>query len=76
MMGEINDFVNDGISIEGQNNFTISFNTNYFLDIVKLLASECEEINIQLSGALGPVLIDNQSKKDYLYVLVPLRTNN
>ena len=39
-------------------------------------ASECEEIEIQLSGALGPALIRNPKKDNYLYVLVPLRTTN
>lgn len=75
IMGEIEEIIED-INITGDNNFKISFNTNYFLDVVKLLAGESEEIDIQLSGSLGPAIIKNPEKDDYLYVLVPLRTAN
>jgi DNA polymerase-3 subunit beta len=54
----------------------IAFNTNYFLDIVKILNDECEQIRIELSGSLGPVKIVNPAAGNYLYVLVPLRTSN
>lgn len=75
MMGEIEEVIED-IKLSGDNDIQIAFNTNYFLDVIKIFANECEEIEIQLSGALGPALIQNPKKDNYLYVLVPLRTTN
>lgn len=74
-MGEINEVL-DNIDIAGDSDFTIAFNTGYFLDIAKLLAGEAEQMNIKLSGALGPALMKNPDNANYLYVLVPLRTSN
>lgn len=74
-MGEIEEII-EFIEIEGDNELKIAFNTNYFLDIAKIYDAECEEIIINLSGALGPALIKNPLNENYLYVLVPLRTNN
>ncbi len=74
-MGEINDLIEE-VSIDGNKDFTIAFNTNYFSDIVKLLAMECENITIKMSGPLGPSVISNPNKENYIYVLVPLRTNS
>ena len=75
VMGEIEEIIED-LAIEGEKDFKIAFNTNYFLDIVKILQDECEEIKIELSGPLGPVKIFNPADENYLYVLVPLRTSN
>lgn len=74
-MGEIEEVL-EYISIEGDKDLKISFNTNYFLDIAKIYDAECEEIIIELSGALGPAIVKNPEKENYLYVLVPLRTSN
>lgn len=74
-MGEIEEII-EYISIEGDKDLKISFNTNYFLDIAKIFDAECEEIIIELSGALGPAIVKNPEKENYLYVLVPLRTSN
>ncbi len=73
IMGEIEEIIED-INISGEKDFKISFNTNYFLDVVKLLATESNELSISLSGPLGPAVI-RSDKQDYLYVLVPLRTS-
>jgi len=75
IMGEIQEVIED-LAIEGEKDFKIAFNTNYFLDIVKILNDECEQIRIELSGSLGPVKIVNPAAGNYLYVLVPLRTSN
>ena len=75
MMGEIEEVIED-IKLNGDEDIQIAFNTNYFLDVIKIFANECEEIEIQLSGTLGPALIQNPKKDNYLYVLVPLRTTN
>lgn len=74
-MGEIKEFI-ENIQISGENDFSISFNTYYFYDAVKLFAPECQEINISLSGSLGPAMLKNPEKDNYVYILVPLRTNN
>ncbi|NMB33940.1 MAG: DNA polymerase III subunit beta, partial [Clostridium sp.] len=75
MMGEIEEVIED-IKLSGDNDVQIAFNTNYFLDVIKVFTGECEEIDIHLSGALGPALIQNPKKDNYLYVLVPLRTTS
>ncbi|MEN6460577.1 MAG: DNA polymerase III subunit beta [Syntrophomonas sp.] len=75
IMGEIEEHI-ENMEIEGDADIKIAFNTNYFLDIVKLLASECSQISISFSGSLGPALIKNPEKEDYIYILVPLRTTN
>lgn len=75
MMGEIEEVLDD-IKLSGESNIKIAFNTNYFLDVIKILSGESEQTDIQLSGALGPALIKNPQKDNYLYVLVPLRTTN
>lgn len=75
VIGEIDEIIED-LKIEGESDFKITFNTNYFLDVVKILEPECENLKIKLSGPLGPALIQNPDKKNYLYVLVPLRTSN
>jgi DNA polymerase-3 subunit beta len=75
IMGEIEEVIED-VEISGESDIKIAFNTNYFLDITKILSNEGEKIDIQLSGSLGPALIKNPEKDNYLYVLVPLRTNN
>ncbi len=74
-MGEISEIIDD-IKIEGERDVKIAFNTNYFLDAIKVFESECDNIIIKLSGSLSPALIKNPEKEDYLYVLVPMRTNN
>lgn len=75
MMGEIEEVIEE-LQLSGEIDFKISFNTNYFLDVVKLLAGESSEILITLSGSLGPALIKNPEQDNYLYVLVPLRTSS
>lgn len=74
-MGEIEEII-EYLEIEGDKDLKISFNTNYFLDIAKIYDAECEEVIIELSGALGPAIVKNPEKDNYLYVLVPLRTSN
>jgi len=74
-MGEISEVIDD-IQIEGEQDIKIAFNTNYFLDAVKIFENECENIIIKLSGSLSPAMIKNPEKENYLYILVPMRTNN
>lgn len=73
-MGELDERVEE-VSIEGEQDQKISFNTNYFLDAVRVLQSETEDLQIKLSGALGPAMIKNPTDEKYIYILVPLRTS-
>ncbi len=74
-MGEICEVIDD-VVIEGEKGIKIAFNTNYFLDAVKMFENECDTLLIKLSGPLSPALIKNPDKDNYLYILVPMRTNN
>ena len=74
-MGEISEII-DEIQIEGEKDIKIAFNTNYFLDAVKIFEAECDNLIIKLAGSLSPALIKNPEKENYLYILVPMRTNN
>jgi DNA polymerase-3 subunit beta len=73
-MGEIKEVIED-FEISGDIDFRIAFNTNYFLDVMKIFAGETDKVNLNMSGSLGPALITNPEKDYYLYVLVPLRTS-
>ena len=55
-MGEIEEVIEE-ISTEGDPGLKIAFNTSYLLDITKLLNSESETMDINLSGSLGPAMI-------------------
>jgi len=74
IMGEIEEFIED-LFIEGENDLKINFNTNYFLDVVKILGNECDEIVIRFSGPLSPAEIKNPEEENYMYILVPMRTS-
>lgn len=74
-MGDINEVIED-TSIEGDKELKIVFNTNYFLDAVKIFDQECDTISIDLSGSFGPAMLKNKEKENYLYILVPMRTSN
>jgi DNA polymerase III, beta subunit len=74
-MGEISEIIEE-IEIEGEKEIKIAFNTNYFLDAVKIFEAECDNIIIKLAGSLSPAMIKNPEKENYLYILVPMRTNN
>ena len=74
LVGEIEEIIED-CNIQGENEFKIAFNTNYLLDVVKILGMECENIQISFSGSLGPAMIKNPDREDYIYIIVPLRTS-
>ena len=75
IMGELEEIIEE-IQIEGEKEVNIAFNTNYFLDIAKIMQAECTNMQIDLSGSIGPAIIKNPSNDNYLYVLVPLRSSN
>jgi len=74
-MGEVVEVLEDNV-IDGDRELKIVFNTNYFLEAVKIFDQECENIKISFSGSFGPAMLKNESKDNYLYILVPMRTNN
>ncbi len=74
-MGEIVEIIEDNV-IDGDKELKIVFNTNYFLEAVKVFAQECDNISISFSGSFGPAMLKNDAKENYLYILVPMRTNN
>ncbi len=71
-MGEIQEVL-EGIEVSGEQEFSIIFNTNYLMDITRIISAESEKMKIKLSGSQAPALICNMEKDNYIYVLVPLR---
>jgi len=52
---------------------TITFNTNYILDVLKIIKKE--NTIIKLNEPLNPVIITPDENKDYTYILMPVRTD-
>ena len=52
---------------------TITFNTNYILDVLKIIKKE--NTIIKLNDPLNPVIITPDENKDYTYILMPVRTD-
>ncbi|GAG69714.1 unnamed protein product, partial [marine sediment metagenome] len=52
---------------------TITFNTNYILDVLKIIKKE--NTIIKLNDPLNPVIITPDKDKDYTYILMPVRTD-
>jgi len=51
----------------------ITFNTNYILDVLKIIKKE--NTIIKLNDQLNPVIITPDKDKDYTYILMPVRTD-
>lgn len=75
IMGELEEIIEE-VQIDGEKEVNIAFNTNYFLDIAKIMQAEGQNMQIDLSGSIGPAIIKNPGNENYLYVLVPLRSSN
>lgn len=52
---------------------TITFNTNYILDVLKIIKKE--NTIIKLNDPLNPVIITPDEDKNYTYILMPVRTD-
>jgi len=72
-MGEMTEIIKE-VEAQTEQAVEVNFNTRYLLDAVKLLNQENKNIQISLSGPLGPAVIKNPEDENYTYVLVPLRT--
>ncbi|MDW7673082.1 MAG: DNA polymerase III subunit beta [Bacillota bacterium] len=69
-VGNIHEELN--VTIEGEE-FEISFNAKYLLDVLKVL--EEEYINFKLTGPLSPAIIEPISDDNFLYLVLPVRSN-
>ena len=52
---------------------TITFNSDYILDVLKIIKKE--NTIIKLNEPLNPVIITPDGDKDYTYILMPVRTD-
>ena len=52
---------------------TITFNTDYILDVLKIIKTE--NTIIKMNDPLNPVIITPEEDKDYTYILMPVRTD-
>ena len=51
----------------------ITFNTNYILDVLKIIKKE--NTIIKFNDPLNPVIITPDGDKNYTYILMPVRTD-
>ena len=58
------------INLEGEE-FTVSFNTRYLIDVLKVL--EDEEIYLSLTGPLNPGVLKPSQDENYLCLVLPVR---
>jgi len=58
------------INLEGEE-FTVSFNTRYLIDVLRVL--EDEEIYLSLTGPLNPGVVKPVSDENYLCLVLPVR---
>ena len=50
---------------------TISMNAKYLLEALRALKEE--RVTISFSGAISPFILQNQEKKDSLYLILPVK---
>lgn len=60
------------INKNNNENIKISFNSNYMLDVIKVL--ESEEIELQFSGDFKPIIVKNPQSDDLIGLILPIRT--
>jgi DNA polymerase-3 subunit beta len=60
-------------SLKKGEDITITFNTDYILDVLKVIKKE--NIIIRLNEPLNPAIITPDKDKNYVYVLMPVRTD-
>jgi len=52
---------------------TITFNTKYLLDVLRVIKTD--NALIKLNDPLNPVIVTQEKDKNYLYILMPVRTD-
>lgn len=60
-------------SLKKGEDITITFNTDYILDVLKIIKKE--NTIIKLNDPLNPAIITPDEDKDYTYILMPIRTD-
>jgi DNA polymerase-3 subunit beta len=58
--------------IKGEKNAQVAFNIRLVTDMLK--AVDTEKVIMELTEALGPGIIKQDEKGDYLYIVMPIRT--
>ncbi|KPJ69705.1 hypothetical protein AMJ44_02870 [candidate division WOR-1 bacterium DG_54_3] len=58
--------------IKGERKAQIAFNIRLIMDMLKVV--DTERVVIELTEALGPGSIKQEEKEDYLYIVMPIRT--
>ena len=69
-IGKINEQID--IEMEGKD-IAISFNAKFLIDALKIIDSE--NILMEFSGSFSPGVIKPLNNSDYLYLILPVRTN-
>lgn len=59
------------IYLEGEQT-TISFNSRYLLDVLKV--ADDDEVYLELTGSLSPGIVKPVGNQNYLYLILPIRT--
>lgn len=67
-IGKVNDCIDAEISGES---LKIGFNNKYLVDALK--ATECEKVNIQMSGPISPMTIVPVDDDSFLFLVLPVR---
>ncbi|KLU59124.1 DNA polymerase III subunit beta [Peptococcaceae bacterium CEB3] len=66
--------ISEQLSIEKEGaDLTISFNSRFILDVLRVLPSE--QMRFELSGPQSAAIIRTPAGENYLYLLLPVRTN-
>ncbi len=72
-VGSIEEVI-DVESMTGEENSSIAFNVRLITDVLKVIDSE--RIKIGFSGPLSPGVIRPDNEKDFLYIIMPIRTTD
>jgi DNA polymerase-3 subunit beta len=69
-VGTIDEVV--GAEIKGEKKAQIAFNIRLIIDLLK--AVETESVIVELTEVLGPGVIKQDESGEYLYIVMPIRT--
>lgn len=60
--------------VKGENKTQVAFNIRLIADMLKVI--ESENVSLELTEALGPGVMKQEDKADYLYIVMPIRTQD
>ncbi len=58
--------------IKGKDKLQVAFNVRLISDVLKVV--DAERVVVEFTDALGPGVIKEEGKEDYLYIVMPIRT--